>query len=80
MATEQFYATRDFKYGTRMMRAGDPVTMDGPTSRLYTALAAISAEKPKAARAAPAPVEEAVTETAPKPAPKRKAARRKKSA
>jgi hypothetical protein len=52
MATKQFYATGDFKYGTRMLRAGDgPFPMDGPTARLFAALGKISAEKPKAAKA-----------------------------
>lgn len=41
MATKQFYATGDFKYGTRMLRAGDPVEMDAPTARLFTALGKI---------------------------------------
>lgn len=51
MATKQFYATGDFKYGTRMLRAGDgPISMDGPTARLYTALKKISPTKPKNAQ------------------------------
>lgn len=70
MATKQFYATRDFKYGTRMMRAGDPVEMTAPNARLYRALNAISPTKPKSARAA-APVR--------KPAAKRKAPAKKKA-
>ena len=64
MATKQFYATGDFRYGTRMLRAGDPVEMDAPTARLYTALDKISATKPRAARPK---VEPAVTIEAPKP-------------
>lgn len=48
MATRQFYATGDFRYGTRMLTAGDgPISMDGPTARLYTALGKISPKKPK---------------------------------
>ncbi len=70
MATKQFYATGDFRYGTRMLRAGDgPVTMDGPTARLYAALGKITEARPRAAR-----VESVATEVA--PAPKR--ARRRK--
>jgi hypothetical protein len=50
MATKTFYATRDLKnpsYGTRMLKAGDPVELDGPKSRLYLALGAVTATKPK---------------------------------
>lgn len=52
MATKRFYATRDLKnpsYGTRMLKAGDPVDLDGPKARLYLALGAVTATKPKAA-------------------------------
>lgn len=49
MATKQFYATGDFRYANRMLRAGDgPIPMDGPTARLYRALGKISPEKPRA--------------------------------
>jgi hypothetical protein len=47
MATKQFYAIKPFKFANRMMTAGDPVQMDGPTARLYTALNAISPNKPR---------------------------------
>jgi hypothetical protein len=58
MAMKTFYATRDLKnpsYGTRMLKAGDPVELDGPKSRLYLALGAVSPTKPKgqAAQATP---------------------------
>lgn len=78
MATKQFYATRDFRYGTRMLRAGDPVEMDAPQARLYRALKAIAAEKPKAQRASTETVAEATAE-APKPkrAPRKRAAKKK---
>jgi hypothetical protein len=72
MATKTFYATGSFKYGTRMMTAGDAVEMDGPTARLYTALRKISPDKPRAAKVATAPVApvapppSAPTATAPK--------------
>lgn len=49
MATKTFYVTRDMKhplYRTRMLRAGDQLELDGPTARLYTALKAISPDKP----------------------------------
>jgi len=50
MATKRFYATRDLKnpsYGTRMLKAGDPVDLDGPKARLYLALGAVTATRPK---------------------------------
>ena len=53
MAQQKLYATRDFKhprYSTRMLRAGDPVELDGPTARLYTALGAVTDKKPSARR------------------------------
>ena len=52
MPTKQFYATGAFKhpgYPTRMLKAGDPVTMDGPTARLFRALGKITNEPPRAA-------------------------------
>lgn len=55
MATKTFYATRDLKnpsYGTRMLKAGDPVKLDGPKARLYLALGAVTPHKPKAAKVA----------------------------
>lgn len=51
MATKQFYATGSFKYGTRMLRAGDPVELDAPNARLFAALGKISPDKPRAAKA-----------------------------
>lgn len=72
MATKQLYATGTFRYGTRMLAAGDPVEMTGPHTRLYTALGKVTTEKPRTARAAqPEAVEQ------PKP---RKRATRKKTA
>lgn len=53
MATKQYYATGSFRYGTRMLRAGDSVEMDAPTARLFTALNKISDQGPvKAAKPA----------------------------
>lgn len=74
MATKTFYATRGFRYGTRMLTAGDPVDMDAPTARLYTALGKITPDKPKAARTAVAPAVAPAAE-APAKAPRK---RRKK--
>lgn len=76
MATKQFYATGAFKYGTRMMRAGDPVEMDAPTARLYMALKKISPSKPNATATVPAPTEPA-PQLAPKAPAKPKAARKR---
>jgi hypothetical protein len=88
MATKTFYATRDLKnpsYGTRMLKAGDPVELDGPKARLYLALGAVTPKKPKASGgtvSAPKPV---VGETpgeqvrATKPATPKKAAPRKRA-
>lgn len=54
MATKQFYAMGDFRYGTRMLRAGDPVEMDAPNARLFKALGKISdAAQAKAVLAKP---------------------------
>jgi hypothetical protein len=57
MATKQYYATGSFRYGTRMLTAGDPVEMDAPTARLFTALNKITERRP-ANRKPAAPVEE----------------------
>lgn len=78
MATKDFYATGDFRYANRMLRAGDgPVAMDGPTARLYTALGKISRTPPK--KAAPAPeTTEAPTEEKPKRAPRKRTAKKAK--
>jgi hypothetical protein len=71
MATKQFYATGTFKYQHRMLTAGEPVEMDGPTSRLYLHLGKIAPTKPRQPRA-PAPVvEEAVVIETPAPKPRR---------
>lgn len=88
MATKQFYATGDFRYGTRMLRAGDgPFPMDGPTARLFAALGKISATKPKGAKVeAEEPAKDAVpamtTQNTGKPrvqrAPRKRAAKKAK--
>lgn len=51
MPTKQFYATGDFRYGTRMLRAGDPVELDGPNARFFNALGKITDKKPRTAKA-----------------------------
>jgi hypothetical protein len=75
MATKEFYAIRDFRYGTRMLKAGDPVEMTGPHARMYTALNAISPKKP-----AKAVVPAVTTQNVEKPAAPKKAAPRKRAA
>lgn len=72
-----FYVTRDMKhplYRGRMLRAGEPLELDGPAARLYRQLNAITDEKPKAKR-----VEEAPKAEAPKAkrAPRKRAAKKK---
>jgi hypothetical protein len=84
MATKTFYATKDLKnpsYGTRMLKAGDPVELDAPKARLYLALGAVSPMKPRAARAAaePAPPVETPSATA-KPAPRKRIAKKRATA
>ena len=79
MATKTFYATGSFRYGTRMLTAGDKVELDGPNARLFTALKKISPTAPKKAAAPAVPVAETAP-VAPKPAAKlrkRKAAAKK---
>jgi hypothetical protein len=61
MATKRFYATGAFRYGTRMLTAGEPVDMDAPTARLYTALNKISDEPPAGARPTRPPAARATT-------------------
>lgn len=46
MADKEVYATGGFRYQTRELRAGDPITMTGPHARLYRALGKVSFEKP----------------------------------
>jgi len=38
MARTKLTVTRDMRYGTRMLSAGDPVDLDGPKSRLFQAM------------------------------------------
>jgi hypothetical protein len=95
MPTKTFYATRDLKnpsYGTRMLKAGDPVELDGPKSRLYLALGAVSPDKPKALKGSgglhealtgetpTAPTGLAAVLTAPKPAPRKRTTKKRATA
>jgi hypothetical protein len=74
MATKQFYATGSFKYGTRMMQAGDAVEMDGPTARLFTALNKITDRAPPSRK----PVERTAEAVAKPRAPRKRAAKKSK--
>jgi len=67
MAHRKLTAKKSFRYGTRMLTAGDPVTMSGPQARLHGHLGNVgdgpAGAQPRARKpAAPAPV-------APAPAP-----------
>jgi hypothetical protein len=56
MATKMFYVTRDMKhplYRGRMLTAGEPLELDGPTGRLYMRLNAVTDQKPRKAKAEP---------------------------
>jgi hypothetical protein len=54
MAHRQFYASRPFRYGNRMLTAGDPVSLSGPDARLFTKMGMVVERKPRPVRAAPA--------------------------
>jgi hypothetical protein len=58
MATKQYCATGSFRYGTRMLTAGETVELDAPSARLFKALNKITDLRPARARVAE-PVEEA---------------------
>lgn len=50
MATKTLYVTKDMKdpiYRNRMLRAGQPLELDGPTQRLYLHLGLVTEQKPK---------------------------------
>ncbi len=81
MATKQFYATRDFKYKTRMLKAGEPVEIPGPEARLYVAMGHVTDEAPRPVRAmATSTVEKPAAEEAPQAeTPKARKPRRKKA-
>lgn len=59
MASRIVYAAGPFRYGTRMLQAGDgPIQMSGPDVRLHQALGNISLVKPRKPKVQPAPVVE----------------------
>ena len=47
MAVKQFYAARDFKYGTRRLTAGDPVDLTSPMARVHSALGNVTDKRPR---------------------------------
>lgn len=47
MAHRQVYPTRTGRYGTRMLTAGEPMTVPGPLAREMVALGRATLEKPK---------------------------------
>lgn len=71
MANIRLKATKDFRYGTRMLRAGETVEMPAPQGRLFLALNAVDPESWE-------PVKEAAPKAAPKAAAKPRARKRKK--
>jgi hypothetical protein len=82
MATKMFYVTRDMKhplYRGRMLKAGEPLELDGPTARLYQQLKAVTDEKPKANKVVGDKAVYAGAE-AEKPRPKRAPRKRKAKA
>ena len=66
MAERKMIATRGFRYGTRMLKADEEITVSGPRARLYEAL---GWAKPM----------EVVRDEPKTPQPKAKRAKRKKS-
>lgn len=67
MAHRTVYAAETGRYGTRMLTAGDPLTLSGPNARAMVALGRATDKKPKRVKVeqAEAPAEETATETAP---------------
>lgn len=49
MAHRKVYSTGG-RYGTRMMTAGEPLTLSGPAARLALALGKVTDKRPRAAR------------------------------
>lgn len=86
MAHKQFYVTEAGTkyYRTRMLSAGDPVTLSAPEARLQLALGHVAGNpprRPKAAAPAPSPTPAPAAAPSPTPAdkPKKAPAKRKKA-
>lgn len=61
MAHREIYPTRSGRYGTRMLTAGEPMTVPGPLAREMVALGRATLDKPRKAKAEPAaPVDDRV--------------------
>lgn len=61
MAHREVYPTRTGRYGTRMLTAGEPMTVPGPLAREMIALGRATLDKPKKAKPEPvAPVDERI--------------------
>lgn len=84
MPDSNLIASKDMRYGTRMLRAGEPLTLNGPNTRLYRALGAVrdptDAETKKFFGAPRGQVGGIVAAEQPKAPTKRKAAPKKKAA
>lgn len=50
MVHRRIYATGGHRYGTRMLTAGEPLTVSGPSARLFTKLGWASDKKPRRAK------------------------------
>jgi hypothetical protein len=50
MAHKRVYATGGHRYGTRMLQAGEPLTLDAPRARLLTAMGWVTDKRPRQAR------------------------------
>ena len=55
MARKDFVAKQPLRYGTRMLQAGDPLSLDGPNGRLYQALGLVEEPADDAEAASPPP-------------------------
>lgn len=91
MPDSNLIAAKDMRYGTRMLKAGEPLTLNGPNTRLYRALKAVrdptdaeakkffgAAKQPAVAATPPVKAPPPAATSAPKP--KRKAAPKKRAA
>jgi hypothetical protein len=77
MAVKQFYAARDFKYGTRRLTAGDPVDLTSPMARVHSALGNVTDKRPRKKVEEVAEVEEPKKPAAPKAGAKARARKAK---
>lgn len=64
MAHKEVYPTRTGRYGTRMLTAGEPVLVSGPTARAMIALGRAADEAPQRVKVAKQPEPEPVDDLA----------------